>query len=123
LRPEEVEPWTPKLLAAAEPLGVTTPGFDLNAPVTEKDSQAFFDALLPVFREMAQAVFTPERLQSLVSQLKQYRNQLFDSGERKPSSWAQGAILYLEREDQPGLNPFLIALCFQSLNTLRPDPG
>ncbi len=72
---------------------------------------------------MAQAIFTPERLRSLASQLKQYRNQLFDAGERLAARWAQGAISYVEREDQPDLNTFLLTLCFASLRPMPPDAG
>ena len=60
---------------------------------------------------MAQSIFTPERIQDLVSQLRKYRNEHFDMGNKTVAGYATAAIGYVEREEEPGLNRFLVAMC------------
>ncbi|MEI6389757.1 MAG: SEC-C domain-containing protein [Verrucomicrobiota bacterium] len=124
LRPEELASWLPKMAKASERLQIDVSGLDLDGPHTEESAHALFEVLLPLIREMAAAIFTPKRLRSMVSQLKTYRNQLAAAGEKDASILAQGAVMYLEREDQPELNSFLLALCFHSLSAVPPgfDP-
>ena len=84
------------------------------------NSQMMETVLLPLLREMARAVFTPARIQQLVGQLREYRNQQFAAGNKTMASCALGAITSLEREDEPDRNYFLIALCLASL---KPETG
>ena len=64
-----------------------------------------------------QSIFTPERIQQLTARLKKYRSALFAAGDKVAAACAQGAIASLEREDEPGQNRFLNALCLASLQT------
>jgi hypothetical protein len=73
------------------------------------------NALWPILGEMAGAIFTVERRQQLMAQLKTYRNELFAGGDKRLAGYAQGAMTYIEREDEPAKNAFLNALCYTSL--------
>ena len=68
-------------------------------------------------REMAEAIFTRDRILQLVNNLKDYRNGRFAAGDKKTAEQAMGAINYLEREDSPGENSFLLTLCWRSLDS------
>lgn len=67
---------------------------------------------------MAGAIFTPERRQQLLAQLKTYRNELFANDDKRAAGYAQAAMTYIEREDEPAKNSFLNALCIASLYRL-----
>ena len=100
-------PWIRRLSA-----GLASPPSDAAA------TEVFTPAIVPTIREMAQSIFTPERIQQLVSQLKKYKKELFAAGEKRAASYAFGAITYLERETEPALNSFLTVLCVASLQAL-----
>src|SRR3954468_15507910 len=51
----------------------------------------------------------------LIARLKEYRTDHFYE-DRDAATLAMGAIIYLEREDAPGMNSFLLALCWRSLD-------
>jgi hypothetical protein len=86
-----------------------------DAPPDEATTKAVAEAIWPAVSEMAQSIFTPERIQQLIAQLKKYRSELFAAGDKMAAACALGAIASLEREDEPGQNRFLNALCLTSL--------
>jgi hypothetical protein len=51
-----------------------------------------------------------------VLDLRAYRNRLFAAGEKKAAFCALGAIHYVEPEDDPSQNVFLLNLCSRSLH-------
>lgn len=114
LSDEEVEPWVTLLnerLAQSGRTCETTNG-QIPSELAEKLCQ---EVMVPFLREMAAAVFDADRIARLVSDLRAYRNQRFDAGEPEISKLVTGAISYVEREDSPGENSFLVALCWNSL--------
>ena len=115
LAPPEVEPWLADLnvrWAGLQDL-LSQPSDD--APPDEATTKAVAEAIWPAVSEMAQSIFTPERIQQLIAQLKKYRSELFAAGDKMAAACALGAIASLEREDEPGQNRFLNALCLTSL--------
>jgi hypothetical protein len=117
LSPEELEPWMPlvaqKLQLLAERFGLA----GRTGPLPEaQQKEAFEDVFLPLMREMAKGIFTPERIARLVLDLRAYRNRLFAAGEKKAAFCALGAIHYVEPEDDPSQNVFLLNLCSRSLH-------
>jgi hypothetical protein len=120
LSPAEFGPWLKTLnehllealkKEAIEPETTLTPALA---------SQLLENVMLPVLREMAQAIFTPARIQQLIGQIREYRKQQFAAGNKTMAACALGAITSLEREDEPRLNNFLISLCYV---TLKPEIG
>ena len=85
--------------------------------------------MLPLLREMSAAIFTRDRIAQLVEELRRYRNERFAEGDKATAGQAQGAIHYLEPEDSPGANAFLISLCWASIDsalqgaTVETGPG
>ena len=65
---------------------------------------------------MADAIFTRDRIRELVVGLRKYRSELLTAGDKKAAALATGAINYLEPEDSPAQNSFLLALCWWSLD-------
>lgn len=120
LSSEEIEPWLHRFndRFAEAPLNERT----FAEPASEQTADRLFqDVVLPLLREMTQTIFTRDRIHELVCRLKAYRSEKFTTGERDIATTATGAIQYLEREDQPSLNTFLITLCWASLSRLFPE--
>jgi hypothetical protein len=92
-------------------------GMTRGAASEESARKAFEDLVLPLLREMADSVFTRDRIRQLVAELKKYRQERYTAGDMATASHAMGAITYLEREDSPGQNTFLITLCGLSLDS------
>jgi len=116
LPPEEVVPWIPTLMERLEPAHA-----QCREAVGRGDwadsgvLKAVGDALVEVARDMVPAIFTPERLGQLVDDLRDYRRELLEAGEREAGMWAHAASLMLEHEDSPPDNRLLIGVCFASL--------
>jgi hypothetical protein len=111
----EIEPWLPRLSERmAEFIEPSSPGPG-STPPSKADERAQ-QAIVQLFREMAGAIFTPERRQELVSRLKTYRNERFAAGDRRTATLVHGAITYVEPEDEPDKNTFLICLCHTSIH-------
>jgi SEC-C motif len=115
LTPQEVEPWLAALSRRCESAQDLLPQLSADSPPDAATTKAFADAIWPAVGEMAQSIFTPERIQQLTSQLKKYRSEQFTAGDKVAAGCAMGAIASLEREDDPSRNYFLNALCFASL--------
>ncbi len=118
---EEVQPWLTRFnerLAEEE--------FPSSTPSEATVRKLFEEVALPLMREMAAAIFTSERIRQLIGDLRKYRSELFAAGDIAAASQVMGAIKYLEREESPGENSFLLALCWQSLGWASPpspSPG
>jgi hypothetical protein len=119
LQDHEIEPWLNRLNEVLNR--------HLQQDGTEKLSEEsigpiFEEYLVPCLREMAESVFTPDRIQQLVFGLKKFRSEKFAAEDRSTVSLATGALDYLKREGQPGQNAFLLHLCWASL-TQKIDAG
>ncbi len=114
---DELEPWLPRLTESMRSaIGPVPPSDDFLPDPAVRD--ALQKALLPVFSEMAGAVFTAERRRQLAAQLRSFRNDRFDHDDKRTSALAQAAMTSVEHEDDPARNPFLNALCFASIHRL-----
>ncbi len=116
LSSEETLPWLTLFNERAMQQGfpATTPG-DAQS---EKDVRRMLeDVVLPLMREMAESVFTQDRIRRLVADLRKYRSDRLIANDRETAALGMGAITYLEREDSPGLNTFLLTLCWASLSS------
>lgn len=118
LAPEEAERWLPILNERWAGIAGRLQGISGNSPLDEATTQVLGETIWPLFGEMAGHIFTPDRIRQLIAQLKTYRNERFAAGEKKIAVATLGAITYLEREDDPSKNSFLIALCCASLRRL-----
>jgi len=116
LPPQEVEPWLAPLSRHWESAQNTLPKLSADTPPDSAATKALAEAIWPVISEMAQSLFTPERIQALISQLRKYRSEQFVAGDKAAAGCAMGAITSLEREDDSSRNYFLNALCFASLH-------
>ncbi len=109
---EEVQPWLALFNERA-----SQGGFPSDTPSKESARKYFDEVALPLMREMAASIFTPERIRQLIADLKKYRSDLFAAGDKASASQVMGAINYLMREDSPGDNTFLLTLCWKSLDS------
>lgn len=71
--------------------------------------------MLGRIRQMASELYTRERLGELSAQLKTYRNERFEAGDKKTAELAHAASIYVKDEDEPGCNCFLCTLIYLSL--------
>jgi len=114
LSTDEIRPWLPELSEAFASVCESFPDLATPSP-SAAAGKAFLDAMIPLVREMVAELFTPERIGSLTAQLKAYRNERFAAGDKKTAELANGAIVYLTDEAEPGCNSFLCALGYLSL--------
>ena len=117
LAPPEVEPWLAELNQRWAGVQDLLAQSSEDAPPDQATTKALAEVIWPALSEMTQSIFTPERIQQLTARLKKYRSALFAAGDKVAAACAQGAIASLEREDEPGQNRFLNALCLASLQT------
>ena len=112
----EIQPWLTLLNERASQQGFLcdTAG---GAASEESVRKMFEELALPLLREMADSIFTRDRILQLVADLRKYRSERFAAGDQATAGHAMGAINYLEREDSPGQNTFLLSLCWVSLNS------
>jgi SEC-C motif len=115
---EEVQPWLALLNERASQQGILS-----GTPSEESVRKSFEEVALRLMREMADSIFTPERIGQLVAALRKYRSELFAAGDKTAAGQVTGAIHYLEREDSPGQNSFLLRLCWASLNSAIETAG
>ncbi len=119
LSPEEVDPWVPVLMERLAPIEEQAKQAaerrDWEDPGTLR---AMGDIFVEIAREMVPVVFTPERLDRLVADLRDYRRKLLDERESQAAMHAHAAFMMLEREETPAENPLLIGICFASLRVL-----
>lgn len=107
LTPKEVEPWVPLLNQRSQEWMKEHPATSPTEPSME--------LVFSLCRELALVIFSPERIEKLVEQLRIYRDKQFAAGEREASRIAMGAMHSIERETQPDANRFLISLCYFTL--------
>jgi len=112
---EEIQPWEAllleKLQAMMGEIGPLEPGVKASRARRKKAFDQFY---LPAMREIAKGIFTPERIRRLVAELRAYRKDLAAAGDKTAMMCATSAILYLEHEDEPEMNAFLVNLCARS---------
>lgn len=113
---DEVQPWLTRLNERALQRGFL--GDRPKEPLCEHTAKRMFeDLLLPLLHEMAGAISRPDRLRRLVEDLKKYRNDRWSAGDQETARMAMGAVCYIEREDSPAQNTFLLSLCLASLQS------
>lgn len=112
---QEVEPWQVALNRRLKSIWDQTPGLSSDAPPESAVTEVFSKTVMPVIGEMAKAIFTPERVRQLLSQLDNYRSQKLTADDKHAAGCAMGAIVSLEREPDPARNYFLNSLCYFSL--------
>ena len=114
LSPDEVGPWVPGVAETYTSVCARFRDFG-GASSSDAASKAFLEAVMPLLSKMLAEVFTAERLRQLAAELKAYRNQRFDAGDKETAELANAAMMSVERETEPGLNHFLCALGYLSL--------
>jgi hypothetical protein len=115
LKPEEIDPWADLLEQRLRPMVEKYGPKDGGKLSEAQEKEAFSSIYLPAVREMTKGIFIPDRLRKLVVELRAYRNRLFAAGDKTAVLYATGAISYLEREDEPALNVFLLNLVGRSV--------
>lgn len=125
LTPEDLEPWLPVLNEwLADIVKRYRPPGD-SGPMPPEVAQQVADELWPLLGEMAEDIFTSERIQQLREQIIACRDELYAAGDKQIISQTLGAINQLNLEGPPSENYFLQNLCYFSLNTRgrKPEAG
>lgn len=114
LPPEEVTPCLPLLHEHLEHRRDQLP--DPNDPSPDPAALSVVQEVLqPFLGQMACALLTPERVRTLIAQLKTYHRERLAAGEKGLAAATMCAILSLEQEKDPAQNFFLLTLCFVSM--------
>ncbi len=117
LSKEEIGPWLPELMDAWVE-AVEGVQMDANNPANEQTAKLADNVIFPMLSEMAQAIFTPERIQQLAVQFGKYQRDLFAAGDKAAAACVMPALASWKEETEPGRNYFLVALCFASMGVL-----
>ena len=125
LSPEDIEPWMPVLNEWMTDILQRYRPPEASGPLPPEVAQQVADELWPLLGEMADDIFTPERIQQLREQIIACRDELYAAGDKQIISQTLGAINQLNLEGPPAENYFLQNLCYCSLNALgrKPEPG
>lgn len=118
LAPQEIAPFLKTFTEHLESARETIPALATGQPPTEEASTQFANLMQPFLREMAQSIFTPPRIQQLITQLQKFHAAQVQAGNRETTGWAMAAISSLNMETEPGLNFFLISVCLASIQQL-----
>ena len=116
---EEIKAWVPVLMERQRPLEAQAQqamerGEWLDPDVVQAMEKVFVETSI----DMASAIFTPERLDQLMLDLKEYQRNLQQAGEREASKYAHAALILSDRDDSsPADNRFLVGICFASLRS------
>jgi hypothetical protein len=119
---EEILPWLRLLNERASHQGFLS-GMPDGAASKENVRKLFEELALPLMREMADSIFTRDRILQLAADLRKYRGERFAAGDRATAGHAMGAINYLDRENSPSQNTFLLSLCWVSLSSALEEPA
>lgn len=119
---EELEPWQPFLLEQLQGMMNVVGPLEPGAKATKAQSKKVFNQFyLPALRKMVKSIFTPERIQRLIAELRAYRKELAAAGDKAAALSAASAIVYLNDETEPEQNVFLVNLCSQSLMAISAE--
>jgi len=119
LSPTELAPWVSELAERTASLQAQTrevlssggqPG-----PELVQEAQSI---VLKLSAEMADAVYTSERVEQLVADLRDYGRRLEESGEQEAAQWVDSALMVTQWSLPASDNPFLAATCFASLRAV-----
>lgn len=111
---EEMSPWLLRFQECFRGALQQLPGGAPAVPDAQS-AKALIVAVAPVIRDMATGIFSPERIAQLAAQLKVYRNERFEAGDKRVAGLAQSAIMLINTEREPAEIYFLICLCFHSI--------
>ena len=113
---EDIHPWLTRFIERASQQGFLAGMVD-GALTKESARNMFEELVLPLMSEMAESMFTRDRILQLIAALRKYRDERFAASDKTAAGYAMGAIHYLERGDRPGENTFLVFLCWVSLRS------
>jgi len=117
LTTEELLPWIDAINGLLSQFGLDT-NTEASSYSDGRVLETIQEPLFQVLRDMADSIFTQNRIEQLVADLKEFQGERFDAGDRKGAELAAGAVSYVKEEDSPGLNTFLVNLCWRSLSAI-----
>ncbi len=111
---EDTLPWADRINQHLNAVGLDSE--EKFKQLSAQERTELFD--VPMFeflRDMADTVFTPDRIEQLVADLEQYRLERINLGEHSVAELTAVAISDVKGEENPGDNMFLLELCRRSL--------
>jgi hypothetical protein len=117
LPPEEIQPWLPRLMETWQK-ALLDPEFESGSVNEERTKKIVQKVVFPLFREMTQGIFTPERIGQLVLQLGKYQKELSAVGDPLAAGCVLAVCGCVRKETEPGRNFFLISLCSESVGAV-----
>ncbi len=114
----EIEPWLPileeRINQNPEMLETLSKPELANETTGEKLAALIYEMSI----EMAGEIFTTKRLDQLAAQVDAYRASLSPDDENDALPGIRGALLAATSKGNPSENPFLISLCWQSIQSI-----
>jgi uncharacterized protein YecA (UPF0149 family) len=116
LSPEEAAPWLPVLMERSGPaIAQLQEAAERGERSAAETLRATRESIVEMTQEMASEVFTPERIERLENELRDYRRSLEAAGEEEAAMWIHGVLAVLWSNIPPAQSGFLCGLCFASL--------
>lgn len=112
---DDMEPWLPELqrrFGLLQAKHQSSP----SEPVTAAMQEAGAELAMDISIEMAEALFSPERIESLRTEINGLRRTWQEFGDTEAARAAGGALVLLSPDVDPRDSFFLHSLCYQSLS-------
>lgn len=111
---EEVEPWFPEVEQRMRACPGVLDAMQRKVSLSEKQKKALTDCLYSLGGEMAESIFSKDRLQQLGDALRDYRSGL-SRHDQEGMIGVNGALMEVQSTDPVSKNHFLAILCTTSL--------
>jgi hypothetical protein len=118
LTPDEVAPWLPVFERRAQEVPGLLAALSAEEPPDKPTTQAFVQLMYDFGSEMANAIFTPPRLQRLAAQLHAYRRRLVPDKHQRLMVGVHGALAATQSPSKPADSHFLVMICCRSLRAV-----
>ncbi len=116
LPPEEVDPWLQVFREqTADQEALARQALERGESIDPAIFQAMQNKFLDLAQDMAADLLTPERLDQLAADLKEYRRRLIEAEEKRASLFLYMLLRELEGDVVPAEHPFFVGLCAASL--------
>jgi len=120
----EVKPWlNDELIGKLQPLGSKARIAFAEGRDSDFNSyqEKITDIMIETAMDMAAQIYTAQKIQELIKDLKEYRRKLSQLGRMNEVNYTQGAILALSKDDKASVNTLLVPICFESLRRAYAD--
>jgi hypothetical protein len=115
---DEVAPWVEVLMERTQSFREDMRTRLERGEVPDEEMAEARGVVIEVAREMAEALYTPRRVEALIEDLKAYRETLEAAGEAEAAQKAEAALMVTAVSTRPADSVFMTAVCHVGLREM-----